>query len=179
MKKFYFLVFSLMAILAAWSQTTYNWQGANGASWAVPTNWSSVPAGNPRFTPAATDRLVFNTGTTLSITAVPTQTVGRFTVTSGAITLVPSVAGNTLTIGNTSAPAFVVTGNLTSGLNITLNNNVDAVIAGTFTINGGLVYNTDGTANPRPSTTVTATGVIHASGAVVCTSSSRLIINDG
>ena len=106
MKKFYFLVFSLMAMLAAWSQTTYNWQGANGASWTVPTNWSSVPAGNPRFTPAATDRLVFNTGTTLSITAVPTQTVGRFTVTSGAITLVPSVAGNTLTIGNTSAPAF-------------------------------------------------------------------------
>src|SRR5688572_19814888 len=120
MKKFYFLLFFLMSTVAVWSQGVYNWVGADGASWAVPTNWTSVPAGNPRNSPAVTDRLVFNTGTTISVTAVPTQTIGRLTVTSGEVTLVPSAPGNTLTIANTSAPAFVVTGNLISGLNITL-----------------------------------------------------------
>jgi len=77
------LAVMLLGGASVWGQTTYEWIGGN-SSWATAANWSSVPGGNPRTTPATTDILLFNNGATNTVTAVPTQVVGQVLITNNS-----------------------------------------------------------------------------------------------
>jgi hypothetical protein len=56
----------------------YSWTGPSGGAWGAAANW--FPA---RTSPAADDRLVFQTGTSIAVTAVPTTTIGQIAVLNG------------------------------------------------------------------------------------------------
>lgn len=121
------------------SIVTYTWAGADNASWAVSANWSPV-----RSAPANTDVLVFNDGTTKTITAVPNQTIGQLFVTNNTIvTLQPAATGTTLSInGGTGDDLAIEAG---SGLNISgsntlviaLGTSATGSVSGTMTFAGG------------------------------------------
>jgi hypothetical protein len=134
------------------AQTTYTWIGATGASWAVAANWSPT-----RTTPNATDIILFNSGTTLNITAVPTQTIRSLTITGNSnITLTGNTGALTLSInGPTLTNNLVIdagsTLQLTSaGTTLTLNFLTTASqrgqIDGTLQLNTRGLFNTSGIA---------------------------------
>lgn len=157
----------------SFAQTTYTWQGADGASWAVSTNWTPT-----RTTPAANDILQFNAGNTRTITAMPTQTVGRLLILNNTTITLQAAAANTLTIGNgTGTDLDVASGSaLTMGtnVNITLATNATAAIAGTLNINAGRTYNTNGT-----TVVTTVTGTLNNAGTVTNTTASKLLFQSG
>ncbi len=153
---------------------TYTWQGANNALWTTSTNWNPT-----RTTPAATDILQFNTGTTLTITAVPTQTIGNFVMSnSTTITLQAATASSTLTIGNgTGTDLDVPSGSsLTIGtnVNVTLAASATANISGTLTVNSSRTYDTNGT-----TVVTTVNGTIINTGTVTCATATKLLFMSG
>ncbi|MCW3070353.1 MAG: Fibronectin type domain protein [Bacteroidetes bacterium] len=153
MKRFF--LFRLLILTCFWcnfseAQTTYTWIGVTGASWAVSTNWS--PA---RTTPAATDIVLFNSGTALNVTAVPAQTIRSLTVTANSnITLTGAAGALTLSVnGPTLSNNLVIdagsTLQLTSaGTTLTLNflttANQRGQIDGTLQLNTKGLFNTSG-----------------------------------
>lgn len=151
---------TLLLNTIAWGQTTYTWQGADAASWATSTNWTPT-----RTTPATNDVLQLNTGTTLTITSVPTQTVGRIVLSNNTNITLQSAAAVTLTVGNGSGDDLVIPSGssltLDSSVNITLASSATADISGTLTINSGRTYNTNGT-----SVVTTVTGILVNKGTV-------------
>lgn len=167
------LLFGMGSFSLIIGQTTYTWQGANNASWATGTNWNPT-----RTTPAATDVLQFNTGTTLTITSVPTQTVGRFVMSNNTNITLQGSTGQTLTIGNgTGTDLDIPTGSsltIGSNLNVTLASSATAAIVGNLTVNSGRTYNTDGT-----SVVTTVTGSILNSGTVTSTNALKLLFQSG
>ncbi|MDP4265040.1 MAG: T9SS type A sorting domain-containing protein [Bacteroidota bacterium] len=173
MKKYYSLLIAVLVTAAAMSQTTYTWQGANNASWAVSTNWTPT-----RTTPAANDILQFNDGSTKTVTAVPTQTVGTVVVTANTTVTLQAAAGVTLTIGNGAGTDFQVDAGsqLTMGtnVNVTIAANATASIDGTLTINAGRTYNTNNTG----AIVTTVTGTIDNSGTITA-SGTKLTFSSG
>ncbi|MFT3911092.1 MAG: T9SS type A sorting domain-containing protein [Ferruginibacter sp.] len=167
------LVANLFIVNNATAQ--YTWIGANNASWAVSTNWSPT-----RTTPAAGDVLNFNTSTPLVITAVPTQTIGRFVMSNNANITLQSSGTATLTIGNgagvdldiPSGCTLVIGGS--NSLTVTLAGSATATVAGTLTVNSGRTYNTNGA-----TVVTTVTGTINDAGTVTCTTASKLLVNSG
>lgn len=136
--------------------TTYTWTGGNGA-WTTASNWTPT-----RTTPDVTDILQFNDGTTVTVTAVPAQTIGKLSVTNNTTVNLQAGAANTLTIaGGTGTDLDVATGSLLvlDGSNaITLNiaTAATASISGAMTVQGGqhlftaadasgITFNTGGT----------------------------------
>ena len=92
------ILLTLISLLAftqvGWGQQTYTWTGATDNSWATSTNWT------PERTPLATsDVLQFNGGGTVTVTAVPTQTIAQLTVSGSTIVNLQSAAAVILTIG--------------------------------------------------------------------------------
>src|SRR5438094_8884113 len=79
---------------SVFAQTTYTWNQAAGGSWATSTNWTPT-----RTTPASNDVLVFNNGTTQTVTNVPTQTIGQLSVSGNTAITLSATATVTLTIG--------------------------------------------------------------------------------
>ena len=59
-------------IVATFTQHVFTWSGGASGDWTVASNWSP-----PRVTPSTDDKLVFNSGGTISVTNVPTQTIGQ------------------------------------------------------------------------------------------------------
>jgi hypothetical protein len=117
---------------------TYTWIGVDAASWAVADNWSPT-----RTTPETTDILQFNDGTTKTITAVPTQTIGQLNVTNNSkITLQATAAATILTIGGgTGTDLSVGSGselNISGAntLTITVATGATGSIAGSMTVGG-------------------------------------------
>ncbi len=143
-KKILLIIFLLT--FNSYSQTTYTWIGANNASWATASNWSPT-----RTTPNTTDILQFNSGTTRTITAVPTQTIGRFVMSGNTTITLQSSSAQTLTTGNGSGTDLDIPAgsSLTIGganaLTITLASNSTANVSGTLSINSVAIYNTNGT----------------------------------
>ena len=131
---------SLVAMIRV-NGATYTWQGANNASWATSTNWNPT-----RTTPATNDVLQFNTGTTLTITAVPTQTIGKLLVTnSTTITLKPQSGNNiTLTVSSATSDAIVVESS-SSLIIIGLDETTDRTLTLTTSNTSGLIANISGT----------------------------------
>ena len=149
-----------------WGQTTYTWQGTDAASWATSTNWTPT-----RTTPATNDILQFNTGTTLSITSVPTQTIGRFVMSGNTSITLQSASAQILTIGNgTGTDMDIPSGSsltLGSNLNITLAGSATASIAGILTIdNSGIVSKSGTITTSTSSATVTGSGTSFTTDAV-------------
>ncbi len=142
------LLMGWLLLSAAHAQTTYTWVGASVGDYQVSANWSPV-----RTAPAANDILAFNALSPLSITNVPTQTVGAIRISSGTAAVTFStntlnsvlslsaaqpllyntagsiIAGNLLTLSLTNSAAFSISsGTLgiapSSGGRITLNSNL-------------------------------------------------------
>jgi hypothetical protein len=121
---------------SGWGQTTYTWSGGNSA-WTTTTNWTPT-----RTTPATTDILIFNSGTTVTVTAVPTQTIGKLQVSaSTTVNLQSGAASNILTIGGGANALSVATGsNLNNtganAMTITLLTGSTGSISGNMTFSG-------------------------------------------
>ena len=77
---------------------TYTWTGATSTNYQTATNWSPN-----RTTPASSDKIQFSSSAT--VTNVPTQTIGRLTLSGNASVSLqePSGTSTTLTVGNTTA----------------------------------------------------------------------------
>ena len=140
MKKLLLLIPAfLLLCFAAAGQTTYTWTGASGASWQVATNWTPE-----RTTPATNDVLQFNDGFTKTVTAVPTQTVGRLLVTANTNITLQAADVDTLTIsGGVGVDLEVGAGSQlnvsgASALLISLSTGATGSISGSITFTGGV-----------------------------------------
>ena len=84
LQKTFFVAFLTLFCLAfsqnVLAQTTYTWNGGATGSWIAQLSWSP-----PRSAPGANDILVFSSGTTVTPTAVPTQTIGQLSVSGNTI----------------------------------------------------------------------------------------------
>src|SRR5882762_5025488 len=70
--------------------SVYTWNGGSGL-WNTATNWTPN-----RTTPAVDDIIVFNTAGAITVTNVPTQTIGQLSIGGGAgVTLQPAAANQT------------------------------------------------------------------------------------
>ena len=75
-------------------ETTYVWNQTSPGSWQTASNWT--PA---RTSPQSGDVLQFNGGGTITVTNVPTQTIGRIMLSSNTtVNLQPDLTSNTLTV---------------------------------------------------------------------------------
>ncbi len=122
----------LMPALTA--QTTYTWNQAGSGAWTTSTNWTPT-----RSSPATNDILVISNGGTKTISSVPTQTIGRLTI-SGSTNVTLSGPGmtQTLTIGNGTGDDLVVANGSSLTISSTLENialaaSSTADISGTYT----------------------------------------------
>jgi len=91
MKKLVLLIPAfLLLCFAAVGQATYRWIGADNASWQESANWTPM-----RTAPAPGDILLFDDGTTKTVTAVPAQTIAQLRVTNNTrITLRAEATAN-------------------------------------------------------------------------------------
>jgi hypothetical protein len=122
---------------------SYTWVGSSGGSWATSTNWS--PAG----VPSCGDNVLFNSGTTETITGVPTVSLTSMTtaVSSTFYTLQPATGGATITLSNSSGNALSIVANTSITLNPTNASDILALvysgtgntanIAGTLSLTSG------------------------------------------
>ncbi|MFN6341355.1 MAG: T9SS type A sorting domain-containing protein [Bacteroidota bacterium] len=119
------------------SLPTYTWTGANNASWSTASNWSPN-----RTSPASNDILIFNSNTTLTVTGVPTQTIGTLQVSGSStkITLQASAASTTLSIGNNTGTDLSVSAGCE--LNISGSNSLSLVTSAgaTGSIDGSMKF---------------------------------------
>ena len=171
----FMLIGSLFLISDATGQTTYTWSGTSGDPWTTSTNWTPT-----RTTPNPTDILQFNSGSSITITSVPTQTVGRFLVSDNTIVTLEAASAITLTDGNGAGTDLDIqsgsTLTLATNVKIKLASTATASIGGTLTINAGGTFETD---NPSVVSTVLNAGLIVNSGSLICTNISRLVFNSG
>ncbi len=116
---------------------TYTWSGANNASWATSTNWTPN-----RTTPGSTDILVFDGNSTLTVSGVPTETIGKLQITGSTtkITLQAASTGRVLTIGNSTGTDLTVDAGCE--LNINTTNTLSFVVAtgATGSISGSMKF---------------------------------------
>lgn len=151
-KQLLFLFIALVGFAAGLSaQTTYTWIGASGGSWAVAANWSPT-----RTTPAVTDIIQFNSGTTITVTAVPTQTIRQLLVSGNtdvslqaATTNTLSINGPTLTNNLSIAAGSTLqlgTGTGTLGLTMITTASQRGDISGTLAINTNSTFTSSGVA---------------------------------
>lgn len=128
------------ATTTAPSVATYTWQGADNGSWAVSTNWNPT-----RTTPATSDILQFNDGTTKTVTELPTQTIGQLAVTNNTNINFQSTSAVTLTLGGGSGSDFTISSGSTLNLSsivaansvtLSLLTGATASISGNITLTG-------------------------------------------
>ncbi|MBK6828378.1 MAG: T9SS type A sorting domain-containing protein [Chitinophagaceae bacterium] len=128
-------------VSSLWSQITYTWIGASGASWTNSASWSPARAAT-----ANTDIMVFDNGATLIVVDVPTQTIGKIQVSLNTnVTLRPQTTGNrTLTVNTAAADAISVA----SGSTLTITGRdagTDRTLTLTTANSAGLQANISGT----------------------------------
>lgn len=125
------------------SVARYTWSGGSGA-WSTSTNWLPF-----RITPASSDVLTFNSGTTITITGVPTESIGGLNVTNNTtVALQASSSSKTLTVGRSLMEYLNVDpGSTLRSLNnsgVVLN---IAIASGSRAVVGGVVDMQNGTFN--------------------------------
>ncbi len=169
MKKFYFLLITLLIGMTTWSQA-YTWNGGSG-SWNIATNWTPVGI------PGANSRVSFSDGSAALVTNVPGIGLDELSITNGSVV---TLRGLSLTINNAAGSDLIVGAGSTlimsTNVNITLANNSNATITGTLDVNGGRTYNTN---NPGALTTVQGSGIIINRGLVTSTNDARLVFQNG
>ena len=159
--------------LTSWAQNTYTWIGADNGSWTIGSNWSPT-----RTTPAATDILLFNSGLSLTVTSVPTQTIRGLIITNNSnITLSSTVSNQNFNVTNGVGDEWIIDAGSTltlrgtSRLRITLAANASAVI------DGELVLETNGNINTGSAgTLITINGQITNSGGSFTSSATAKIV---
>jgi hypothetical protein len=129
-----FFVFAGNGVNAA----TYTWQGVDGASWIVSTNW------NPeRITPAIDDVLQFNDGTTKAVTAVPAQTIGQLLLSNNTKVILQSAGSVILSIGGgTGTDLDVPAGSALIISQVTNTITISVLTGATGLIGGSVIYST-------------------------------------
>ncbi len=163
----FILLFSLQNTGIA--QTTYTWNLGGNGSYATSTNWTPT-----RTTPAANDILLISDAGTHSISNVPTQTIGRLSISNNTTVLLSAAAGITLTVGDvTGTDLSVATGSsltLSTNVSLTLSNDASADINGSLIINAGRTYNTNNT-----NVVTTVAGTITNNGTLTCATATKLL----
>jgi hypothetical protein len=159
--------------LVSWGQTTYTWIGANNGTWTNRFNWSPT-----RTTPAATDILQFNSGQTLTVTGVPSQTIRGLIISNNSnITLSSTTSNQNFNINNGTGVDWIIdAGSVltligTSRLRITLASNATA------RIDGELILGTNGNINSASAgTLITINGKITNTGGSFTSSATAKIV---
>ncbi|MCX6307548.1 MAG: hypothetical protein NTY32_01525, partial [Bacteroidia bacterium] len=129
---------SATATLLVPSPTTYTWNQSGTASFATASNWTPT-----RTTTYSNDILQINTGGSVVLTGVSTQTIAQLSITNNTTVELQSASTATLTISGEAGIDFVVQAG--SVLNITQASNVISVglASGTTgTIGGSITFNT-------------------------------------
>ncbi|MFN8306857.1 MAG: autotransporter-associated beta strand repeat-containing protein [Ferruginibacter sp.] len=120
------------------------WTPTTGGAWTTAGNWSNG-------LPVAGDDVIINSNQSAAITAVPSISLANLTI-SGNCNLVPSAAGNTLTItGSLSVSASITVSLGTNGatrFNLTLGSASVSTVSGTLNVyssgtNGAVTVNGD------------------------------------
>jgi PKD repeat protein len=140
---------------------TYTWIGAEGALWTTATNWTPT-----RTTPNGNDHLIFTGGGSKTVTGVPTQSVGRISVsTNTTINLQAPVAAVLTITGVTGADIDVPVG---CALNLSGSFPVTIAIATTATasISGTMMFSSASSATAHKITGVDPASITFNSGAV-------------
>jgi hypothetical protein len=117
------------SLIQVYGQSTYTWKGANNGAWGTGTNWTPT-----RTIPAADDILQFNTGTTLTVTGLPNQTIGNLLLSNNTKITLDCNGNKTLTVGNGAGTDL----DIPSGSSLTL---IDGV---GLTLPAGATTNIDG-----------------------------------
>jgi hypothetical protein len=165
--------------------TAYTWNGGSSGAWSTPANWTPATsvAG-----PTTGDSVTFNTGGAVSVTSVPTVTLGSITVsTTGTnVTLASPSTGNiTITLSNAGTALSIATGTILNLIgNTTSSRTMTLAYSGagnTATVAGTLNLQTSGagTANyTATNSTTTINGIFRLSSAtaVIASSTSNLVI---
>ncbi len=121
----------------------YTWIGGSSL-WSTAGNWSPS-----RTAPATTDVLTFSSGTSVTLTGVPTETIGMLNISNNTtVSLQAATASKTLTIGN--GPGFIL--NIDPGSTLRSLNNAGVVLnltinAGSRAVVGGVAQMQNGTFN--------------------------------
>jgi len=139
--------------------TTYTWIGADNEAWNVATNWNPT-----RTTPAATDILQFNDGTTKTVTAVPAESIGQLLFSNNTVVNLQSAAAVTLTITGSTGTDLVVPAGCALNMNAINAIVINLATGTTGSISGNMTFSsTASTAHKL--TAVDAGAVIFNSGA--------------
>lgn len=139
-------------------QVTYTWIGEDNASWVTSTNW------NPeRTTPSATDILLFNDGTSKTITGVPTETVAQVQVINNTIINLQSSAVVTLSIAGSAGTDLIVSAGSALNLNAANAITINLLSGATASISGAIKFSASATTAHRL-TSADAGGITFNSG---------------
>ena len=116
---------------------TYIWAGEDLADWTVAQNWNP-----PRTIPVINDILLFNDGTSKTITNIPSQTIGQLIVSGNTSVTLTALDPVTLSIrGNTGEDFVVDPGSRFSlygdkALTVSLNSGASGIVSGDIFFNG-------------------------------------------
>ncbi|MEI7897529.1 MAG: T9SS type A sorting domain-containing protein [bacterium] len=164
---------------------TYTWQGANNGLWTTAANWNPT-----RTVPANNDILLFNDGTVKTVTAVPTETIGKIALSNNttinlqsaaAVTVTMNgVAGadldipagcslnlnaaNVITLALATTATASISGNMTFSSTIATAHRLTAVDPAAITFNSGSVFTAGTFFSGNPFGTTSLGSVIFASG---------------
>lgn len=127
----FFFVSSNIAVLGQ----TYAWQGTDNAAWNEASNWN--PA---RTTPSPTDILEFNDGTTKTVTAVPTETIGQLLLSNNTVINLQANAAITLSIAGLVGTDLDVPAGCGLNLNAVNAITINLPTGSTGSISGSIVF---------------------------------------
>jgi len=117
------------------SAPTYTWNQTGSAAWATAGNWTP-----DRSSPSVSDILLLDNGATVTVTGVPTQTIGKLVVANGTTVNLQASGTNTLTIAGGSGTDLDVAAG--SALNIEGGNALTLFVGAgaTGTVSGTMAF---------------------------------------
>lgn len=119
------------------ASTTYTWAGVASGAWTTAANWT------PNGVPGNGDAVVFNNGTAVTVTAVPSVNLRSVTMTGAGAVTWQSSANRTINVGFTGAtnPVFSVAAGKQLNFSGTGNDIVLNIRSGfTATVGGTIVF---------------------------------------
>ncbi len=126
---------SATATTNAPASDVYTWQGADNAAWNIATNWSPT-----RTTPLPTDVLQFNDGTTKTVTAVQTETIGQLLFSNNTVANLQSASAVTLTINGAAGTDLVIPAGCALNLNAINAITINLLTGATGSIGGNMAF---------------------------------------
>lgn len=127
---FFFLASSITVL-----GQTYTWQGTDNAAWNEASNWNPI-----RTTPAPTDILQFNDGTTKTITAVPTETIGQILLSNNTVINLQANSAVTLTIAGLAGTDLEIPAGCALNLNAVNAITINLPVGSTGSVSGSMIF---------------------------------------